>query len=73
MKIHAQTPPVLGWLEVDLDEEDVEYLWERIEAAKKQNLSAKPILAGNITESLHLLDEDNYFFDNVLKLSLIHI
>ena len=49
MKIHAQTPPVLGWLEVDLDEEDVEYLWERIEAAKKQNLSAKPILAGNIT------------------------
>ena len=67
MKIVAQTPPVLGWLEVDLDEEDVEYLWERIEAAKDLNRSAKPILAGNITESLHLLDEDNYFFENVLK------
>ena len=66
MKINPFRPPTLGWLEVSLDQEHIDYLWKCIEKAKEYNLSVKNTLAGHITSSLEMVDEDDWFFKNVL-------
>ncbi len=66
MKINPYRPPVLGWLEVSLDKEHVDYLWKCIEAAKETNECVKNTLAGHITSSLEMVDKDDWFFKNVL-------
>mgnify|MGYP001461409266 FL=1 len=66
MEINPFRPPTLGWLEVALDQEHVDYLWKCIEEAKKENYSVKNTLAGHITNSFEMFDEDDWFFDNVL-------
>ena len=66
MKINPFRPPTLGWLEVALDKEHIDYLWKCIEKAKEDNLSVKNTLAGHITNSFEMVDEDDWFFNNVL-------
>tara|TARA_B100001109_G_scaffold39164_1_gene30796 strand:- start:10748 stop:11362 length:615 start_codon:yes stop_codon:yes gene_type:complete len=57
------SPPVSGWLEISLDPEVIDYLWE---IERVSNTSVKNTLAGNITESKNLIDKDDWFFKNVL-------
>ena len=39
----------LGWINVQLDKEIIDFLWKRIDKSKKE--SAKKTLAGNISQS----------------------
>lgn len=58
--------PYLGyWVEYKLEKDIIDFLWERIDDAKKINLSHKNCLAGNISRSLRLEDKDSYF-DNFM-------
>ena len=63
MEIKAITPPTVGWLEGKLPENAVKYLWKCIE---KKKGSEKKNLAGNIEGSYQLIDEDDWFFHNVV-------
>lgn len=56
-------PENIGWLETKLTKEEMDYLWGCIKDRKE---SVKTSLAGNITESNNLVDEDNWFFRHVL-------
>ena len=51
-------PPVLGWLQVELDDEEMSYLWKLIE---NKNGNTKYRLAGQIDSSWNLHDEDDWF------------
>tara|TARA_E500000331_G_scaffold338240_1_gene367261 strand:- start:1826 stop:2443 length:618 start_codon:yes stop_codon:yes gene_type:complete len=62
-KYTAVTPPVTGWLEATLEQPVIDHLWKMVNNAK---VSVKDTLAGNITESLNLQDENDYFLENVL-------
>ena len=62
-KVSSVHPPNLGWLEVVLEDNEINFLWECIKN-KKEN--AKYKLVGNITNSFDLVDSDNWFFKNVL-------
>ena len=57
-------PAVLGWLQVELDDEEMSYLWKLIEN-KKDN--TKHTLAGQIDSSWNLHDEDDWFLNNVIN------
>ena len=48
-RYNAITPPITGWLEIELDKEIIDRLWKY---ADKASVSVKDTLAGNITESL---------------------
>ncbi len=51
--------PQLGyWIEYILDKEQMDFIWEIIEDAKKLDKSHKDNLAGNISRSLKLEDKD---------------
>ena len=63
MEIKAITPPTVGWLEGKLPENAVKHLWKCIE---KKKGSEKKNLAGNIEGSYQLIDEDDWFFHNVV-------
>jgi|TARA_B100001250_G_scaffold73404_1_gene59908 hypothetical protein len=63
-RYNAITPPITGWLEIELDKDIIDRLWKY---ADKASVSVKDTLAGNISESLDLKDEDNWFRDNVLR------
>ncbi len=56
-------PRNIGWLEVDLDDTEMKFLWD---ALKNPQRKIKRELAGNIKDSRSLIDKDNWFFDNVL-------
>tara|TARA_E500000331_G_scaffold100131_1_gene96941 strand:- start:458 stop:1084 length:627 start_codon:yes stop_codon:yes gene_type:complete len=62
------TPPITGWLEVDVDKPTLEYLNERIDAAHSEIFyeDVKNRLAGHISSSLSLVDVDNKFHNNFL-------
>ena len=62
-RVSSVHPPTLGWLEVVLEDSEINFLWECIKN-KKEN--AKYKLVGNITNSFDLVDNDNWFFKNVL-------
>ena len=57
-------PPNLGWLQIELDEKEINYLWELVKN-KKDNTKHK--LVGHIDSSYTIVDKGNWFFDNVLK------
>tara|TARA_B100000902_G_scaffold170899_1_gene165247 strand:+ start:383 stop:1030 length:648 start_codon:yes stop_codon:yes gene_type:complete len=59
--------PTTPLLKCELDDDIVKYLWKRIKVARDENINVKHQLAGNIEQSLQLFDENNYFFDNVLR------
>ena len=54
--------PNLGIVELKLNESIVNYLWDLVDEAKKNNISVNKNLAGNITSSLKLKDKDNIVF-----------
>ena len=66
MQIKSITPPVTGWLEIDLDENIITYLNELIDQSKIDNISMKDSLAGHISSSLALKDKEDYLMDNLL-------
>ena len=57
-------PPNLGWLQIELDKKEINYLWELVKN-KKDNTKHK--LVGHIDSSYTIVDKGNWFFDNVLK------
>lgn len=58
------TPNNLGWLEKKLTEEELNYLWSCVEN-KKENF--KNQLAGNISKSYKLTDQNNWFWETTLQ------
>ena len=64
MKLRKLQPQHHGWIESILDKEFVDFLWGRIE---KSEHDVKDRLAGNISTSLAITDdEDETFFNQVL-------
>tara|TARA_E500000331_G_C17028373_1_gene614038 strand:+ start:38 stop:769 length:732 start_codon:yes stop_codon:yes gene_type:complete len=61
-------PPNIDIIKCDLGDTAVRYLWKCIEKAKVNKKNANPYLAGNISESLYLEDENDYFFENHLRI-----
>ena len=55
----------LGWLYVKLDKEVLDFLWKMIDKSTKDDMKSN--LAGNISKSYSLKDDENYFFNNVLN------
>ena len=65
-EIRCLTPPNGGWLEIRLDSNEIDYVWERVKEKEISYESNKPSLAGDIHESKLLEDPDDWFFNNVL-------
>ena len=66
-EIRCLTPPNGGWLEIRLDSNEIDYVWERVKEKEISYESNKPSLAGDIHESKLLEDPDDWFFNNVLS------
>ena len=67
MKVSAKVPDQsVGWLETELPKSVMKRLQSYIETAKKNPTSMNSSLAGNISNSLSLKDEDNWFFETIL-------
>ncbi len=65
MKAQAIEPTGnLGWIETQLDEHHIEFLWKRIK--ESDGKSMKDNLIGNISKSLIIEDRANFFFKKVL-------
>ena len=58
------TPNNLGWIQTELDDIEIDYLWNCIDNHKEDY---KESLAGNITGSYALVDKSDWFFNNTLK------
>tara|TARA_B100000427_G_scaffold242492_1_gene205418 strand:+ start:152 stop:772 length:621 start_codon:yes stop_codon:yes gene_type:complete len=63
-EVRYKTPDVLGWLEATLNEEEIAYLWNRIENKK----SGRDIFDSDkkSESSFDLEDAGNYFYNEVL-------
>ena len=61
-----QSGPNYGWVHTELEPNVVEYLWKIIRKGEKANDNYKQRLAGNVTNSLGIIDEDDYFQNHVL-------
>lgn len=59
-------PPAAGWLEIKLSEEESSRIDCYIKNSKDSSHSVTTSLAGNISKSDSLIDEDNWFLNNVL-------
>ena len=59
MKCRQLQPSHIGWIESILDQEHVDFLWQRIEEGKKDIIDNKPRLAGNIRTSYQLTDDED--------------
>ena len=57
-------PPNLGWLQIELDEKEINHLWELV---KNKKNNTKYNLAGHIDSSYTIVDKGNWFFNNVIK------
>ena len=64
-EIKSCTPPAGGWLDYKLNQEELDYVWKCVN--RKSYIDYRENLAGNITSSRLLIDENNYFYENVLK------
>ncbi len=64
MSVRSVVPDNLGWLEYDLSEDELDYVWKCIEN-KKQSMTAS--LAGNINSSFELEDTQDWFFHNCIS------
>ena len=63
MNIQSIWPRNVGWLDVKLSDVEMNYLWD---CCKDHRGNKKPDLAGNISNSQDIVDNDNWFWDNVL-------
>ena len=61
--IESVHPENIGWLEIKLDDNELNHLWKCVEN-KGEDMTNK--LAGQIDSSYEIYDIDNYFFNNVL-------
>ena len=57
---------VKPWLGYKLDSKVIKYLWRIVKEGKEKNESAKGTLAGNLSNSFHIVDKDNTFSEEVL-------
>ena len=62
--IKCIVPQQAGWIEVELDDDEIDFLWKSIE---NRGRDEKPNLAGQIDSSYLILDKDNWFYDNTLE------
>lgn len=62
-QIRMITPRNVGWIERRLPKQAMDHLWKCIENRGESN---KRTLAGNVRESNELIDENNWFFNNIL-------
>ena len=65
MKIKKIYPPVSPFLQIKLDQEIIDYLWNVVDIAKTKNINHKSQLVGNISQSLLLEDIDSFFYKSV--------
>ena len=63
-KYKSVTPPQNGWIEVVLDDNEIDFLWKSIE---NRGGDEKPNLAGQIDSSYLLTDKNNWFYNNTLE------
>ncbi len=64
--VNTRYPNNVGWLEIDLSDKTIDYLWKITNKAKSKDNEWKHKLAGNITQSYELVDENSYFWKTVL-------
>jgi len=62
--IKCVVPQQAGWIEVELNNTEIDFLWKSIE---NKGRDEKPSLAGNIDSSYQLFDKDNWFYKNTLE------
>ena len=66
-KVNVKYPPqVHPWLEVKLTDEHMKYLWKIVKKGEEKGTNMKHALAGNISTSFALDDENYYFTSEVL-------
>ena len=65
MEVKNISPPINGFLQVKLDNEVIDYLWNIIDIAKSKNENFKKNLVGNISQSILLEDIDSFFYKSV--------
>ena len=65
MEVKKIIPPINTFLQIKLDDLIIDYLWKLIDIAKKNNSNFKNKLAGNISQSILLDDQDSFFFKSV--------
>ena len=61
-----QSGPNYGWVHTELEPKVVDYLWKIIRKGEEANDNYKQRLAGNVSNSLGIIDEDDYFQKTVL-------
>ena len=64
-KVKTICPRPVGWLEYTLSQDEIDYLWKRIE---NKGPSHKAYLIGHIAHSFKLHDKNDWFFNNTLFL-----
>ena len=62
--IKCIVPQQAGWIEVELDDDEIDFLWKSIE---NRGRDEKPYLAGNIDSSYQIFDKDNWFYNTTLQ------
>ena len=65
--INLIIPNNYGIIEIDLSESILDYLWKISNKAKNKKICMKKDLAGNISNSYSVEDENNYFFKEILQ------
>ena len=63
-KCRKVVPNCYGWLEYDLNQEELDYVWGCV-ANKMESYNHE--LAGNISNSYRLEDKDEWFYKNVIQ------
>ena len=58
-------PPITPYLYKKLEKKYVDYLWKIIKKGKKQKEEYKHRLAGNVSNSFGIVDEKQYFFNEI--------
>ena len=61
-----QAGPNYGWIHTELGKDIVDHLWKSIKEGEEADDNYKQRLAGNVTNSLGILDKDNIFQNRVL-------
>jgi len=62
--IKCIVPQQAGWIEVELDDDEIDFLWKSIE---NRGRDEKPYLAGNIDSSYQIFDKDDWFYNTTLQ------
>jgi hypothetical protein len=64
---HFHVPPVYGWIESRLNQDAMNFLWDAINAVEdRASASIRSSLAGQLSTSFAIQDQDQWFTKNVL-------